>query len=134
MRATRSVLPAVPRPGAISVRDPSSLDFEASPRLRLVVQAETAASLGFMAVTLLLQDANDNAPRFQLLHYVAFLRESQSYHLPLIQVRARAGHPWLRRAWAALGGLCGAPRLPCWTSPGLHRCWQMTRTREPMGK
>ncbi|NXX49867.1 PCD16 protein, partial [Tricholaema leucomelas] len=77
-----------PSSGAISVQDPSSLDFEASPRLRLVVQAETATSLDFTAVTLLLQDANDNAPRFQLLHYVAFLRESQSYHSPLTQVLA----------------------------------------------
>ncbi|XP_068026259.1 LOW QUALITY PROTEIN: protocadherin-16 [Melanerpes formicivorus] len=77
-----------PSSGAISVRDPSSLDFESSPRLRLVVQAESAASLSFTALTLLLQDANDNAPSFQLRHYVTFVRESQSYHSPLIQVLA----------------------------------------------
>ncbi|NXK83062.1 PCD16 protein, partial [Amazona guildingii] len=77
-----------PSSGAISVQDSSSLDFEASPRLRLVVQAETAASFGFMAINLNLQDVNDNLPRFQLQNYVAFIWESQSYNSPVIQVLA----------------------------------------------
>ncbi|NXH17451.1 PCD16 protein, partial [Bucco capensis] len=77
-----------PTSGAISVQDPSSLDFEASPRLRLVVQAETAASFGFMAINLNLQDVNDNLPRFQLQNYVAYIWESQSYDSPVIQVLA----------------------------------------------
>uniref|UniRef100_A0A8C6JSB2 Protocadherin-16 n=1 Tax=Melopsittacus undulatus TaxID=13146 RepID=A0A8C6JSB2_MELUD len=77
-----------PSSGAISVQDSSSLDFEASPRLRLVVQAETAASFGFMAINLNLQDVNDNLPRFQLQNYVAFIWESQSYDSPVIQVLA----------------------------------------------
>nr|XP_009931755.1 PREDICTED: LOW QUALITY PROTEIN: protocadherin-16 [Opisthocomus hoazin] len=77
-----------PSSGAISVKDSSSLDFEASPRLRLVVQAETAASFGFMAINLNLQDVNDNLPRFQLQNYVAFIWESQSYDSPVIQVLA----------------------------------------------
>lgn len=77
-------------PGAISVQDSSSLDFEASPRLRLVVQAETAASFSFMAINLNLQDVNDNLPRFQLQNYVAFIWESQSYDSPVIQVSLQA--------------------------------------------
>ncbi|XP_010226080.1 PREDICTED: LOW QUALITY PROTEIN: protocadherin-16 [Tinamus guttatus] len=77
-----------PNSGAISVQDSSSLDFEASPRLRLVVQAETTASFGFMAINLNLQDVNDNLPRFQLQNYVAFIWESQSYDSPVIQVLA----------------------------------------------
>lgn len=77
---------ASPLPGAISVQDSSSLDFEASPRLRLVVQAETAASFGFMAINLNLQDVNDNLPRFQLQNYVAFIWEAQGYDSPVIQV------------------------------------------------
>ncbi|KAI1241391.1 hypothetical protein IHE44_0004863 [Lamprotornis superbus] len=77
-----------PSSGAISVQDSSSLDFEASPRLRLVIQAETAASFGFMAINLNLQDVNDNLPRFQLQNYVAFIWESQSYDSPVIQVLA----------------------------------------------
>ncbi|XP_027762821.1 protocadherin-16 [Empidonax traillii] len=77
-----------PSSGAISVQDSSSLDFEASPRLRLVIQAETVASFGFMAINLILQDVNDNLPRFQLQNYVAFIWESQSYDSPVIQVLA----------------------------------------------
>ncbi|OWK53006.1 Protocadherin-16 [Lonchura striata] len=77
-----------PSSGAISVQDSSSLDFEASPQLRLVIQAETAASFGFMAINLNLQDVNDNLPRFQLQNYVAFIWESQSYDSPVIQVLA----------------------------------------------
>uniref|UniRef100_A0A8B9EGQ3 Cadherin domain-containing protein n=1 Tax=Anser cygnoides TaxID=8845 RepID=A0A8B9EGQ3_ANSCY len=77
-----------PNSGAISVQDSSSLDFEASPRLRLVVQAETAASFSFMAINLNLQDVNDNLPRFQLQNYVAFIWESQGYDSPVIQVLA----------------------------------------------
>lgn len=77
-----------PSSGAISVQDSSSLDFEASPRLRLVIQAETTASFGFMAINLNLQDVNDNLPRFQLQNYVAFIWESQSYDSPVIQVLA----------------------------------------------
>ncbi|XP_036247619.1 protocadherin-16 [Molothrus ater] len=77
-----------PSSGTISVQDSSSLDFEASPRLRLVIQAETAASFGFMAINLNLQDVNDNLPRFQLQNYVAFIWESQGYDSPVIQVLA----------------------------------------------
>lgn len=63
-----------------------SLDFERSPRLRLVLQAESATSFGFMALNINLQDINDNHPRFQLQHYVAFVWEAQSHDSPVIQV------------------------------------------------
>ena len=62
------------------------LDYEETPRLRLVVKAETASSSSFMAVNLILQDINDNLPRFQLQNYVAYIREAQGYHFPIIQV------------------------------------------------
>lgn len=101
-------------PGAISVQDSSSLDFEASPRLRLVVQAEAAASFSFMAINLNLQDVNDNLPRFQLQNYVAFIWESQSYDSPVIQVspgaQTRTSRPLLCPSAGARGwGLCHGP-------------------------
>ncbi|XP_070605431.1 protocadherin-16 [Erythrolamprus reginae] len=74
--------------GAISVSNSEGLDFELQPRLRLVLQAESPASFGFMAVTINLQDMNDNQPRFQLQNYVAFVGEAQGYDLPVIQVVA----------------------------------------------
>ncbi|KAK0133503.1 Protocadherin-16 [Merluccius polli] len=74
--------------GEILVQSSQGLDFEDSPRLRLVVKAETISSTTFMAVNLILQDINDNLPRFQLQNYVAYMREAQGYETPIIQVMA----------------------------------------------
>ncbi|XP_023681833.1 protocadherin-16-like isoform X1 [Paramormyrops kingsleyae] len=74
--------------GEILVQSSAGLDFEESPRLRLVVKAETASSSTFMAVNLILQDVNDNLPRFQLQNYIAYIREAQGYDFPIIQVVA----------------------------------------------
>ncbi|KAM6946229.1 LOW QUALITY PROTEIN: protocadherin-16 [Aplochiton taeniatus] len=74
--------------GEIWVQSSEGLDFEESPRLRLVVKAETASSSSYMAVNLILQDVNDNLPRFQLQNYVAYIREAQGHNSPIIQVLA----------------------------------------------
>lgn len=74
--------------GEITVVSSKGLDFEDSPRLRLVVKAETVTSTTFMAINLILQDVNDNLPRFQLQNYVAYIREAQLYEQPIIQVVA----------------------------------------------
>ncbi|KAF7700324.1 protocadherin-16 [Silurus meridionalis] len=74
--------------GEIWVESSSGLDFEETPRLRLVIKAETASSSSFMAVNLILQDVNDNLPRFQLHNYVAYVMEAQGYDFPIIQVLA----------------------------------------------
>ncbi|KAB0397050.1 hypothetical protein E2I00_012005, partial [Balaenoptera physalus] len=77
-----------PSTGAVTVRSAEGLDFEASPRLRLVLQAESGGAFAFSVLTLTLQDANDNAPRFLRPHYVAFLPESRPLEGPLLQVEA----------------------------------------------
>lgn len=77
-----------PSTGAITVRSAEGLDFEANPRLRLVLQAESGGAFAFSVLTLTLQDANDNAPRFLRPHYVAFLPESRPLEGPLLQVEA----------------------------------------------
>uniref|UniRef100_A0A673I4K9 Protocadherin-16 n=1 Tax=Sinocyclocheilus rhinocerous TaxID=307959 RepID=A0A673I4K9_9TELE len=74
--------------GEIWVQSSNGLDFEDTPRLRLVVKAETTSSNSFMAVNLILQDVNDNLPRFQLQNYVAYMHEAQGYDFPIIQVVA----------------------------------------------
>uniref|UniRef100_A0A673C4G1 Protocadherin-16 n=1 Tax=Sphaeramia orbicularis TaxID=375764 RepID=A0A673C4G1_9TELE len=74
--------------GEIWVQKSEGLDFEETPKLRLVVKAETASSSSYMAVNLILQDVNDNLPRFQLQNYVAYIREAQGYDFPIIQVSA----------------------------------------------
>ncbi|XP_073341439.1 protocadherin-16-like [Pagrus major] len=77
-----------PITGEIWVQKSEGLDFEETPKLRLVVKAETASSSSYMAVNLILQDVNDNLPRFQLQNYVAYIREAQGYDFPIIQVAA----------------------------------------------
>nr|XP_033718340.1 protocadherin-16 isoform X2 [Tursiops truncatus] len=77
-----------PSTGAVTVRSAEGLDFEANPRLRLVLQAESGGAFAFSVLTLTLQDANDNAPRFLRPHYVAFLPESRPLEGPLLQVEA----------------------------------------------
>ncbi|XP_035010290.2 protocadherin-16-like [Hippoglossus stenolepis] len=74
--------------GEIWVEKSEVLDYEETPKLRLVVKAETASSSSYMAVNLILQDVNDNLPRFQLQNYVAYIREAQGYDFPIIQVAA----------------------------------------------
>ncbi|TKS80796.1 Protocadherin-16 Protein dachsous -like protein 1 [Collichthys lucidus] len=74
--------------GEIWVQKSEGLDFEETLKLRLVVKAETASSSSYMAVNLILQDVNDNLPRFQLQNYVAYIREAQGYDFPIIQVAA----------------------------------------------
>uniref|UniRef100_A0A3Q2QUY0 Protocadherin-16 n=1 Tax=Fundulus heteroclitus TaxID=8078 RepID=A0A3Q2QUY0_FUNHE len=74
--------------GEIWVQSSQGLDFEDTPRLRLVVKAETVSSTSFMAINLVLQDVNDNLPRFQLQNYFAYMKEAQGYETPIIQVLA----------------------------------------------
>ncbi|KAK2846728.1 hypothetical protein Q5P01_009727 [Channa striata] len=74
--------------GEIWVQKSEGIDFEENQKLRLVVKAETASSSSYMAVNLILQDVNDNLPRFQLQNYVAYIREAQGYDFPIIQVAA----------------------------------------------
>lgn len=50
------------------------------------MKAESVSSTSFMAINLILQDVNDNLPRFQLKNYVAYMREAQGYDMPIIQV------------------------------------------------
>ncbi|KAM4697236.1 protocadherin-16 [Discoglossus pictus] len=74
--------------GQITVLEPSLLDYETNPRHRLVIQAETPQYFSFATVTVTLQDINDNAPRFQLLHYTAHIWEAQADGSHVAQVLA----------------------------------------------
>ncbi|XP_077402425.1 protocadherin-16 isoform X2 [Vanacampus margaritifer] len=74
--------------GEIWVQSSKGLDFEDTPRLRLVVKAETVSSTSFTGINLMLQDVNDNLPRFQLQNYVAYMREARGYETAIIQVLA----------------------------------------------
>uniref|UniRef100_A0A8C4SW14 Protocadherin-16 n=1 Tax=Erpetoichthys calabaricus TaxID=27687 RepID=A0A8C4SW14_ERPCA len=77
-----------PNTGEIKVQNSNGLDFEQTPRLRLVVKAESTSSFSFMALNLNLQDVNDNLPRFQLQNYFVYIKEGHEYNFPIIQVLA----------------------------------------------
>uniref|UniRef100_A0A8C5MXL6 Protocadherin-16 n=1 Tax=Leptobrachium leishanense TaxID=445787 RepID=A0A8C5MXL6_9ANUR len=77
-----------PNTGQITVLQPALLDYESIPRQRLVIQAETAQHYSFTAVTVILQDVNDNTPRFQLPYYTAYIWEAQADGSNIIQVIA----------------------------------------------
>lgn len=115
-------------PGAVTVRSAEGLDFEANPRLRLVLQAESGGAFAFSVLTLTLQDANDNAPRFLRPHYVAFLPESRPLEGPLLQVWGVTG-----RWGAGLGGLCLWP-AQCQQTPTFTRSKQMTWIKAPVDR
>uniref|UniRef100_A0A8C6NV07 Protocadherin-16 n=1 Tax=Nothobranchius furzeri TaxID=105023 RepID=A0A8C6NV07_NOTFU len=62
-----------PITGEIWVESSEGIDYEETPKLRLVVKAETASSSSYMAVNLLLQDLNDNLPRFHCRYAFLFI-------------------------------------------------------------
>ncbi|CAH2226238.1 protocadherin-16 [Pelobates cultripes] len=77
-----------PNTGQITVQQPLLLDYEWNPRQRLVIQAETPQHYSFTVLTVILQDVNDNTPRFQLPHYTAHIWEAQADGSHIIQVVA----------------------------------------------
>ncbi|XP_059502894.1 protocadherin-16-like isoform X2 [Stegostoma tigrinum] len=74
--------------GDITVKSPSALDYEQTPKMRLVVKAESTSSFVFTAITLSLHDVNDNMPQFQLQNYITYIWEARGYHSPITQVLA----------------------------------------------
>ena len=75
--------------GLIRVRDQKRLDFESSPRLRLIIvaQAEGASPLyGYATVWVDLLDQNDNAPRFTQDSYTSSVWEGNNKGTFVMQV------------------------------------------------
>ncbi|XP_049763937.1 protein dachsous-like, partial [Schistocerca cancellata] len=76
--------------GAVVVRDPAGLDFEArSPaERRLVVAARSEAHAAYCPLVVALRDANDNEPRFTQPQYWAAVWEGNSKGTFVVQVSA----------------------------------------------
>ena len=75
--------------GLIRVRDQKRLDFESTPRLRLLVVAQAEGSLplyGYATVWVDLLDQNDNAPRFTQDRYTAAVWEGNNKGTFVMQV------------------------------------------------
>ncbi|KAM3671958.1 protocadherin-23 [Ammospiza maritima maritima] len=77
-----------PVTGTITVKDPKYLDYEDKCKIHLTVVAENSFRSVFCGVTVLIQDVNDNTPKFEQSYYKASVWEGQSPKTDIIQVFA----------------------------------------------
>lgn len=73
-------------PGAITVKKPKSLDYEVKNKIHLSVLAENSLDSAFCEVMVLIQDVNDNVPKFEQSYYKASVWEGQSPKTDIVQV------------------------------------------------
>jgi len=91
--------------GLIRVRDQKRLDFESSPRLRLIIvaQAEGSSPLyGYATVWVDLLDQNDNSPRFTQDRYTAAVWEGNNkgtFVMQVINIPARFSYAAPQPQW-----------------------------------
>ncbi|XP_076995860.1 protocadherin-23 [Tamandua tetradactyla] len=74
--------------GELTVKEPKFLDFEVRNAIQLIVVAENGGHRAYCKVRVLLQDVNDNLPRFQQRVYQASVSEGQFYNAHVTQVFA----------------------------------------------
>ncbi|XP_068260197.1 protocadherin-23 [Nyctibius grandis] len=83
-----SIFSIHPITGAITVKKPKFLDYEVKNKIHLSVLAENSLNSALCRVTVLIQDVNDNVPRFEQSSYKASVWEGQSPKTDIIQVFA----------------------------------------------
>ncbi|XP_010559319.1 PREDICTED: protocadherin-23 [Haliaeetus leucocephalus] len=83
-----SIFSIHPTTGAITVKEPKFLDYEVKNKIHLSVLAENSLNSALCGVTVLIQDVNDNVPKFEQSYYKASVWEGQSPITDIIQVFA----------------------------------------------
>ncbi|KAM6073174.1 protocadherin-23 [Theristicus caerulescens] len=83
-----SIFSIHPITGVITVKEPKFLDYEVKNKIHLSVLAEKGLSSVLCGVTVLIQDVNDNAPKFEQSYYKASVWEGQSPKPVIVQVFA----------------------------------------------
>ncbi|XP_009572552.1 PREDICTED: protocadherin-23, partial [Fulmarus glacialis] len=83
-----SIFSIHPITGAITVKEPKFLDYEVKDKIHLSVLAENGLNSALCGVTVLIQDVNDNVPKFEQSYYKASVWEGQSPKTDIIQVFA----------------------------------------------
>lgn len=68
------------------MREPKFLDYEVKNKIHLSILAENSLNSALCGVTVLIQDVNDNAPKFEQRYYKASVWEGQSPRTDIIQV------------------------------------------------
>ncbi|CAH2301204.1 protocadherin-23 [Pelobates cultripes] len=74
--------------GELTVKEPSSLDFEVRNKINLVVSAETSTFVTYCTVRISIQDINDSPPVFEKSHHIVSVLEGQAYNIFITQVFA----------------------------------------------
>ncbi|XP_041034757.1 protocadherin-23 [Carcharodon carcharias] len=74
--------------GEIVVRDSKFLDYEVRTKMHLVLLAESNHQIAYSLLTIIIEDVNDNQPRFQQNHHKASIWEGQTRNTYVFQVFA----------------------------------------------
>ncbi|XP_014798528.1 PREDICTED: protocadherin-23 [Calidris pugnax] len=77
-----------PTTGVITVKKPKSLDYEVKNKIHLSVLAENSLNSALCGVTVLIQDVNDNVPKFEQSYYKVSVWEGESPKTDILQVFA----------------------------------------------
>nr|XP_047927782.1 protocadherin-23 [Anser cygnoides] len=83
-----SVFSIHPITGTITVKEPKFLDYEVKNKIHLSVLAENSLDSALCGVTILIQDVNDNLPKFEQSCYKASVWEGQTAKTVIIQIFA----------------------------------------------
>ncbi|XP_039240587.1 protocadherin-23 isoform X2 [Pipra filicauda] len=83
-----SIFSIHPTTGTITVKEPKFLDYEVKCKIHLTVLAENSLNSALCGVTVLIQDVNDNVPKFEQSYYKASVWEGQSPKMDIVQVFA----------------------------------------------
>lgn len=73
--------------GTITVKEPKLLDYEVKHEIHLSILAENSLNSALCKVMVLIQDVNDNVPKFEQSSYKASIWEGQTPKTDVIQVR-----------------------------------------------
>ncbi|KAM6075929.1 protocadherin-23 [Chlamydotis macqueenii] len=83
-----SIFSIHPITGAITVKESKFLDYEVKKKIHLSILAENGLNSALCGVTVLIQDMNDNVPKFEQSYYKASVWEGHSPKTDIIQVFA----------------------------------------------
>ncbi|XP_030347222.1 protocadherin-23 [Strigops habroptila] len=83
-----SIFSIHPITGAITVKEPKFLDYEVKNKIHLSILAENSLNSALCGVTVLIEDVNDNVPKFEQSYYRASVSEGQSPKTDIIQIFA----------------------------------------------
>ncbi|XP_019389882.1 PREDICTED: protocadherin-23 [Crocodylus porosus] len=77
-----------PMTGELRVKEPKFLDYELKSKIHLTVLAENGLTSTLCGITVLIQDVNDNAPKFEQRYYKTSVWEGQIYSTYIMQIFA----------------------------------------------